>query len=113
MVKWFRLKCPCPVTGCPNSQGRLLEWVCARDNDAMYINENGILACTHDKHVDKIINWKFDCGDRRGPHKYEHYQSPDYEGFTHAMAMALPHMGEAGADWVLSLVNAVRIQYGK
>ncbi len=89
--------------------------MCAVDHGRIKINEKGILACRNETHIGKIITWKFDCGDRTpgGKHFYQNYQYADYEGFTHAMAMALPHMKEAGAEWVKSLIDAISDQFGK
>ncbi|KAM4650719.1 uncharacterized protein O3C94_013404 [Discoglossus pictus] len=108
--KWFRLKMPCPVKDCPGIQ-RMIEWVCSADQGQMYICAEGLLSCQSGNHENQIVNWKFDCGDRSGPHKSEHYQSPDYQQFVHAMSMALPHLPEAGADWVCLLVRNVEKQF--
>lgn len=109
-MTWYQLKIVCPVKDCPGNQ-RMISWVCVKDGGTMYICEEGLLRCESNAHKNLIIHWKFDCGDRTGPHKSEHFQSPDYEKFTHAMALALPHLPMAGADWVCTLVKNLEAQF--
>ncbi|XP_048576816.1 uncharacterized protein LOC125556690 [Nematostella vectensis] len=108
-VTWYQLKMPCPIKGCPNSE-RCLDWVCSADGYTMYVCEKGRLSCggSHDA---EIVNWKFDCGDRDGPHKNVHLLYADLEGFAHAMAIGVAHLNRAGADWVKQLVDEVERQY--
>lgn len=95
----------------------VLDWICAEDNTNMRISEEGRLKCNQywPHHDDKIINWKFDCGDRSyyGPHRSTHFQSPDYEGFSHAMAIAVANSTMAGAEWVTKLILNLKQQFGR
>ncbi|XP_066304283.1 uncharacterized protein [Branchiostoma lanceolatum] len=109
----YALKVPCPVTGC-SGQNRLISgWVCNADNGTMYVDEDGYLSCQTMAHRDKIIYWKFDCGERDpgSKHNYERWQSADLEGFMHAMSIGLPHLKEAGAVWVTKLIQSVDKQF--
>lgn len=40
----------------------ILNWVCVWDKIIMYISEEGRFVCCNN-YNDKIVNWKFDCGD--------------------------------------------------
>ncbi|PFX11585.1 uncharacterized protein LOC111319513 [Stylophora pistillata] len=117
MPEWFSLKMPCPVRGCNNSRNDvILNWVCAKDKTKMFISEEGRLACSNypfDPHNDKIANWKFDCGDRSsyGPHRGEHFIAADFQGFAHAMSIAVANSSVAGAEWVMQLMINVKEQY--
>lgn len=62
-------------------------------------------------HNDLIINWKFDCGDRSGPHRNTHYLSPDLSGFAHALAIGIPLLDVAGAAWIGKLLANVEKQF--
>lgn len=83
----------------------------------MQISEEGRLRCVASyPHNDKIINWKFDCGDRslNGPHRLStHFVSPDYEGFSHAMSIAVANSVKADADWITKLIINLKEQYGE
>ena len=92
------------------------EWVCATDQATMYISEEGRLSCSSpigQQHNDLIVNWKFDCGDRTGPHRFTHCLTPDYEGFNHAIAMAMLQSTWATAEWATKLMQNVKKQYNK
>ena len=92
----------------------LIEWVCAKDDTAMLISEEGRLKCSDlIPHNDLIINWKFDCGDRVGPHRNTHFLSADYEGFNFAISMAMLHSSWSTADWATKLIQNLKKQYGK
>lgn len=88
-------------------------WVCAKDNEAMYVCEEGRLKCANSAHDDNIVNWKFDCGDRSGPHQTEHFLKPDFQGFSHAMSIAVAQMSEEEVDWLQKLITAIPKQFGK
>jgi len=107
----------CPIRGCPNNQrGVVMEWACAADDTTMYISEEGRLCCNAwwpFQHNDLIINWKFDCGDRTGPHRSAHYQSADYEGFNHAISMAMLQATWTTGDWATKLMQNVKKQYDR
>ena len=93
-----------------------MDWVCAIDRTEMYVSEEGRLRCNqHGPHDDKIINWRFDCGDRsaNGPHRGTPFVSPDYEGFTHAMSIAVANSTACGAEWVAQLIQNLKEQYGQ
>jgi len=79
----------------------------------MYISEEGRLRCSAyvGQHNDLIINWKFDCGDRTGPHRSTHFLSADYEGFNHAIAMAIMQSDCTTADWAAELIQNLKKQY--
>ena len=77
----------------------------------MYVSEEGRLRCDAYQHNDKIINWRFDCGDRTGPHRNTHFLYPDFEGFSHAMAIAVAHSTVGGAVWVKKLIDELVIQF--
>lgn len=84
----------------------------------MEISEEGRLRCVASyfwSHNDKIINWKFDCGDRSygSPHRSSHFVRPDYEGFTHAMSIVVANSVKADADWIVKLVQNLKEQYGQ
>lgn len=91
----------------------ILNWVCAQDKTTMYISEEGRLACRNN-HNEKIANWKFDCGDRSssGPHRSNHFVAADYQGFAHAMSIAVANSTVAGAEWVVKLMMNLKEQYG-
>jgi len=92
-----------------------MQWVCAKDNTAMFISEEGRLCCNawFRQHNDLIINWKFDCGDRTGPHRSAHYQSADYEGFNHAISMAMLQSTWTTGEWAMKLMQNVKKQYNR
>lgn len=115
LPQWFQLKMPCPITGCPNSKDVVLNWVCSADKTTMYVSEEGRLKCSAKSltHNDKIVNWKFDCGDRTGPHRNTHFLYPDYEGFTHAMSIAVAHANVGGTYWVKKLMDELMKQFNK
>ena len=82
----------------------------------MHISDEGRLACCNypkDPHNDKITNWKFDCGDRSssGPHRSNHFVEADYQGFAHAMSIAVANSTVAGAEWVMKLMTNLKEQY--
>ena len=82
----------------------------------MHISDEGRLACCNypkDPHNDKITNWKFDCGDRSssGPHRSNHFVEADYQGFAHAMSIAVANSTVAGAEWVMKLMTNLKKQY--
>jgi len=82
----------------------------------MFISEEGRLSCNSQigqQHNDLIINWKFDCGDRTGPHRSTHFLSADYEGFNHAIAMAIMQSEGTSADWAAELIKNLKKQYKK
>ncbi|XP_066304481.1 uncharacterized protein [Branchiostoma lanceolatum] len=108
----YAVKITCPIAGCPG-QGRLNGWVCAQDGGTIYVDEDGYLSCQTMAHRAKIIYWRFDCGDRSSgsKHNYHKYQSPDLEGFTHGLAVGLPHFGAAEAAWLTKLIQAVEAQF--
>ena len=68
-----------------------MEWLCATDKATIYICEEGIFNCNSaqfsEQHNYLVTNWKFDCGDRTGPHGGTH--SLSNEGFNHAISMAM------------------------
>ncbi|XP_032231903.2 uncharacterized protein LOC116614706 [Nematostella vectensis] len=111
-MTWFTLRIPCPISGCPNN-AKMIDWVCATDKTTMQVCEQGRLRCSRcfSPHEDQIVKWKFDCGDRIGPHRNKHYLYADFEGFAHAMAIGVAHLSEAGAAWVTKLVVEVERQY--
>ena len=81
----------------------------------MFISEEGRLSCNAEpSHNNLIINWKFDCGDRKGPHRSTHFLSArDYEGFNHAISMAMMHSSWTTADWAMALMTNLKKQYNK
>lgn len=95
--------------------GVILEWVCNIDKTTMFISEEGRLRCNAwcNQHNDLIINWKFDCGDRVGPHRSTHFLSADYEGFNHAISMAMLHSTWTSAEWAMTLMTNLKKQYNK
>jgi len=115
MPQWFALKMPCPIKTCPNSKDVILNWVCKDDGTGMFISEEGRLSCTASgaNHNDKVINWKLDCGDQSesGPHRSTRFLSPDFEGFNHALSIALCHSTAAGSEWVIKLIKELDKQY--
>lgn len=116
MPRWFQLKMFCPITGCPNNSiGAIFNWVCAKDKTTMFISEEGRLRCnsTYDQHNDLIMNWKFDCGDRTGPHRSTHFLSADYEGFNHALATAMLHSEYSSVEWAMTLMANLKKQYNR
>lgn len=97
----------------PFRSGKIFDWVCRDDNTTMYISEEGRLCCQYNQHNDLIINWKFDCGDRVGPHRNTHFLSPDYEGFNHAISMAMYHSTFTTAEWAMRLMQNVKKQFNR
>lgn len=94
----------------------MMNWVCTRDKTPMFISEEGRLRCNAyyaDRHNDLIMNWRFDCGDRSGPHQSTHFVAPDYEGFTHAMSIAMCTSSKTTAEWVTQLILNLKKQYGR
>ncbi|KXJ11704.1 hypothetical protein AC249_AIPGENE10737 [Exaiptasia diaphana] len=94
----------------PSGQ-KLLSWVCSEDQDDMFVCEQGRLSCRTKAHDDSIINWKFDCGSRDGPHRNIHFHSPDFAGFAHAIAIGVPLLSEAGAKWLSTLMTNIEKQF--
>ena len=93
-----------------------MEWCCASDQATIYISEEGRLSCNSqfsEQHNDLIINWRFDCGDRMGPHRGTHFLTPDYEGFNHAISMAMLQSTWTTAEWATKLMHNVKRQYNK
>ena len=90
-----------------------MDWVCANDKTTMYISEEGRLCCQYNKHNKLIINWRFDCEDRVGPHRSTHFLSADYEGFSHAISMAMLQSTWATAEWATKLMQNVKRQYNR
>ena len=101
----------CMLFYLPFRSGKILDWVCAKDNTTMYISEEGRLRCQYNLHNDLIVNWKFDCGDRVGPHRNTHFLSPDYESFNHAISMAMYHATWTTAEWATKLMQNVKKQF--
>ncbi len=91
-----------------------MDWVCAKDKQSMFISEEGRLSCNAKfPHNDLIINWQFDCGDRVGPHRSTHFLSADYEGFNHAISMAMLNSTWTTAEWATKLIQNLKKQYGR
>ena len=94
----------------------MIDWVCATDKTPMYVCELGRLRCSAfcNQHNNRIVNWKFDCGGRSGPHRNTlDLNSADYEGFTHAMAIGIVGFPEARAQWVMRLIEELDKQFLK
>ncbi|CAH1796835.1 unnamed protein product [Owenia fusiformis] len=98
----------CPV--CPN--GKKSNWVCAQDDKQMWIAETGYMKCDGGSHIDKICNWKWDCGNH-GSHPFDRFQYADFEGFSYSLSQAVQLMGTAGAQWVGALCVELGKQYGR
>lgn len=77
----------------------------------MFVCEQGRLSCRTSAHDSLIIYWKFDCGSRYGPHKNIHFQSPDFTGFSHAIAIGVPLLSVAGAKWLSTLMTNIEEQF--
>ena len=96
------------------SQGVILNWICNADKTTMYISEEGRLRCSTlalYQHNDRIVNWKFDCGDRTGPHRNTHFLEPDFEGYSHAMSIAVANSSLGGAQWIAKLMQEIIKQF--
>ena len=79
----------------------------------MYICEEGKLRCGSYQHEDKIVNWKFDCGDRSGVHRNIHYLYPDFEGFNYAISAAVAQSHAGGAEWAIKLIRELEKQFNR
>ena len=79
----------------------------------MYVSEEGRLRCnaSSNQHNNKIVNWKFDCGDRTGPHRNTHFREPDFEGYNHAMSIAVANATLGGARWIAKLTLEIIKQF--
>ena len=96
------------------SKGVILNWICNADKTTMYVSEEGRLRCstlTLYQHNDRIVNWKFDCGDRTGPHRNTHFLEPDFEGYSHAMSIAVANSSLGGAQWIAKLMQEIIKQF--
>ncbi|CAH1246246.1 Hypp7690 [Branchiostoma lanceolatum] len=109
----YALRMNCPVKGCSGANRVASGWVCSKDKDTMYIDEDGYLSCQTMAHRAQIVYWKFDCGQRGSGsnHNYERYQSADLEGFTHALSIGMAHLNEGGAVWLCKLITNIEKQY--
>ncbi|XP_077863602.1 uncharacterized protein LOC144347808, partial [Saccoglossus kowalevskii] len=102
----------CPVNECLK-QDKPMSWQCIHDGTDMYINEHGYLSCENYSHVAHICNWRFECGEKRGPHKHQKRQKTDFEGFSHAVIQGQPYIAkEAGTLWMKKLIESLEIQFG-
>lgn len=110
---WSAFSVSCMVFYLSFRSGKIIDWVCANDKTTMYISEEGRLRCQNNTHNDLIINWKFDCGDRVGPHRGTHFRSADYEGFNHAISMALYNSTWTTAEWAIKLMQNVKRQFNR
>ena len=60
----IKLKAPCPVEGCPNSN-RIITWKCKDFGHDIYIYDDGYLGC-EDRSIGyygRIDKWRFNCGE--------------------------------------------------
>ena len=60
----IKLKAPCPVEGCPNSN-RIITWKCKGFGHDIYIYDDGYLGC-EDRSIGyygRIDKWRFNCGE--------------------------------------------------
>ena len=70
----IKLKAPCPVEGCPNSN-RIITWKCKDNGHDLYIRDDGLLEC-EDRSTGvcgRIDKWRFNCG------KHYDFRYPSYE----------------------------------
>ncbi|KAH3781223.1 hypothetical protein DPMN_159049 [Dreissena polymorpha] len=112
MTEWVRLKqLKCPAPGCPST--KLVDWVCAKDKNNTYLNENGEIKCAKSEngdsvHLDDLCKWGWKCGD--GFHEGQHIRA-DFQSFTHAMSTALTFSDSRSALWISKLILALGRQY--
>ncbi|XP_070566610.1 uncharacterized protein [Ptychodera flava] len=111
MVRYL-LVVSCPVSGCPQ-QDKVLAWQCIHDGGAIFIDEHGYLSCQRYSHIAHINNWKFECGEVRGPHKLQKRHGTDLEGFSRAVIQGQPYLAkEAGTLWMKKLMESLEVQFG-
>ena len=73
----IKLKAPCPVEGCPNSN-RIITWKCKDNGHDLYIRDDGLLEC-EDRSTGvcgRIDKWRFNCGN----HDFKY---PSFPGLVH------------------------------
>lgn len=107
MATWIKLenfRCP----SCKTEGGK--DWVCAVDNEDVFLNEDGVMECADGTHTGLVIEWKWNCGSSAHCGKF---LAAEYEGFIFAMSQAVQLTDRAGSNWVATLVKNIGRQYGQ
>ena len=77
----IKLKAPCPVEGCPNSNS-IITWKCDVSDHYIYIYDDGFLGC-EDRSTGfygRIDKWRFNCGEHD-------FQYPSFPGLANMVSI--------------------------
>jgi hypothetical protein len=97
----IKLKAPCPVGGCPNSNS-IITWKCEYNGHDLYIYDDGFLECEDRSEglCGRIDKWRFDCGN----HLFEY---PSFPGLVNMISFMGRASADADEDFVVNLGEAV------
>ena len=100
----IKLKAPCPVEGCPNSNS-IITWKCKDNGHDLYIYDDGFLEC-EDRSTGlcgRIDKWRFDCGN----HLYHLFKYPSLHGLVNMFSFVGRASADADKDFFVNLGKAV------